>query len=137
MRSTFALIGKELEMPYKSIEARNANARIWYVKNREVILAKRKGRNSHQETNRKHFLKATYNMTPEQYEIMLVQQGGVCAICINVCKSGQKLCIDHNHETGQIRALLCKSCNFRVGHIEKLGYKDIVTYLEHFKFEPK
>ena len=53
-----------------------------------------------------------YGMTVEQYEKMLANQGGVCAICKKPTKSGKRLAIDHCHDTGHIRGLLCFRCNF-------------------------
>jgi hypothetical protein len=49
---------------------------------------------------------------------MLFMQQGVCYICKEECSSGHKLSVDHSHETGEVRALLCKSCNYLVGLVE-------------------
>jgi hypothetical protein len=62
--------------------------------------------------------------TRGQYEEMLSKQGGVCAICRRletaVAKNGNtiKLAVDHCHETGIIRELLCSSCNKMLGHFD-------------------
>lgn len=41
---------------------------------------------------------------------------GVCAVCgTDKCKSGRRLSIDHNHETGEVRGLLCGDCNRALG----------------------
>jgi len=65
-------------------------------------------------------------LTLEEYECMLFQQGGVCAICkqpetvIDPYTGKLKvLSVDHHHETGLIRELLCASCNHLLGWIEK------------------
>jgi hypothetical protein len=73
-------------------------------------------------------------MTVEQYEQILVGQGGACAIC-----GGKDPCfgrdwhVDHDHATGAVRGVLCAQCNIGLGH-----FKDNVTalgsaikYLEH------
>lgn len=53
-------------------------------------------------------------MTLVEYEKMVADQGGVCAIC--GCDNGdRRLCIDHNHETGRRRKLLCDKCNRGLG----------------------
>lgn len=44
---------------------------------------------------------------------MVQRQGGRCAICKKVPK---KLVVDHNHVTGELRGLLCLSCNFCIGN---------------------
>ncbi len=59
-----------------------------------------------------------YGITKEQYEAKLDNQP-TCAICgthHNDLKKG--LCLDHNHETEQIREFLCNRCNMVVGLLE-------------------
>lgn len=47
-----------------------------------------------------------------EYEVMLLEQGGVCAICGNPPKEGgRRLHVDHDHRTGKVRGLLCFRCN--------------------------
>jgi hypothetical protein len=66
-----------------------------------------------------------YGLTVEQYEKMHRSQGAACAICkkhILLVTSGsgnrQSACIDHDHETGQIRGLLCHACNTAIGALK-------------------
>lgn len=66
-----------------------------------------------------------YGLTAEQFYAMLEAQGGVCAICHQPetrrhWRTGEikALCIDHDHETGIVRGLLCGSCNFALGYIK-------------------
>ncbi|MFE2324582.1 endonuclease VII domain-containing protein [Streptomyces sp. NPDC059385] len=68
--------------------------------------------------------KALYRLPRGRYAEMLVEQGGVCAICKQVDSSGYALAIDHDHaccpesadSCGQcIRALLCNACNHGIG----------------------
>lgn len=60
-----------------------------------------------------------YGVTRDRYEQMLEKQNGVCAICKEECKTRQRLVVDHDHATGQVRGLLCKSCNFHLGVLER------------------
>ena len=46
----------------------------------------------------------------DEYEWMLAEQGGVCAICGSPPKS-RRLHVDHDHRTGAVRGLLCFRCN--------------------------
>jgi hypothetical protein len=72
-------------------------------------------------TNRRRLqLKADYGLTPEQYDQMLLEQGGVCAICRQPETSERdgkvmRLPVDHCHSTGRVRGLLCHKCNRAIG----------------------
>lgn len=55
-------------------------------------------------------------MTVELYEKMLAAQGGVCAICgVERNRNGSRLCVDHHHESGTVRGILCHHCNTVLG----------------------
>jgi hypothetical protein len=58
-------------------------------------------------------LKSRYGITPEDYDQMLKEQNGVCAIC--KVRKKEKLHIDHDHKTGRVRGLLCGACNRALG----------------------
>jgi hypothetical protein len=64
---------------------------------------------------RKTHLKKKYGMTLEDYERMLEAQGGGCAICGRPPREDISLHVDHDHETGLIRGLLCFPCNNAIG----------------------
>jgi hypothetical protein len=88
----------------KCMECRNLVRRIRYYRpeNRERFF----------EQRRKGRLKARYGISVEQYNKMTKEQNGLCAICKNECpKYGEVLSVDHCHETGRVRALLCDPCN--------------------------
>ncbi len=64
-------------------------------------------------------LKNRYGLTAEEYEAILESQGGGCAICEKTPEeAGKRLSVDHDHETGDVRGLLCQSCNLALGMIE-------------------
>jgi hypothetical protein len=81
----------------------------------------------------------TYGITPEEYAQLLKHQGGRCAVCRQRPRS-RRLAIDHDHETGEVRGLLCSpegySCNRDVlGTLEGKGdalvlARRLVAYLE-------
>lgn len=77
-----------------------------------------------------------YNITLEQYNNMLVSQGGGCAICGNTQdKFKRALPIDHDHITGKIRGILCPNCNLVLGNAREdieILYK-IIEYLIKYK----
>ncbi len=65
-------------------------------------------------------LKRAYGLTPEQYDAMLAAQNGVCLLCgdapnPNGVRAASRLHVDHDHETGRVRALLCNHCNRGIG----------------------
>jgi len=89
----------------KSKEERNEYSRDYYPKHKEEKL----GRD----------LRRLYGITKAQYDKMLVQQGGKCAVCgkDNVCDGKVvHMSVDHDHETGAVRGLLCNNCNAILGH---------------------
>lgn len=69
-------------------------------------------------TMRKSTLKTAYGLTVLQYDNMLKNQGNACALCERTV-TDIKLCVDHDHETGRVRSLLCYRCNLFLGWIEK------------------
>jgi hypothetical protein len=67
---------------------------------------------------RKHFLKKKYGLTVEEYDRMLADQGGVCYLCGRPPRQNSSLHVDHCHDTGKVRRLLCFSCNAGIGHLQ-------------------
>lgn len=51
----------------------------------------------------------------DYFELKYSEQSGKCALCN---KYFDVLCLDHNHETGQWRGLVCKFCNLLIGWVE-------------------
>jgi hypothetical protein len=71
----------------------------------------------------------------EIYRELLEEQNGVCAICGNGQVSGHsRLFVDHDHQTGEIRGLLCGPCNSGLGmfrdNLEAL--KSATKYLDQY-----
>lgn len=80
-------------------------------------------------------LKSAYGLTMEQFEIMVKKQSGVCAICEKPCVVHGRLSVDHNHKTGNVRGLLCKSCNAGLGHFydDPALFRKAADYLESYR----
>lgn len=66
-----------------------------------------------------------YGITAVEYAELLFIQGGVCAICKFPPSGKMKvLCVDHDHNTGAVRGLLCNGCNVGLGR-----FKDSISLL--------
>jgi hypothetical protein len=85
-------------------------------------------------------LKEGYGITPADYDLMFEVQNGLCAICGHPPIYGRgaknnRLSVDHDHETGKVRALLCSKCNTGIGllndDIELLA--KAIEYITHHK----
>jgi len=81
-----------------------------------------------------------YGITLEEYDTMLAKQNYVCAICKNpesmLHKSGRlyNLSIDHDHDTGRVRGLLCRNCNIGLGcfNDDILQLRAAISYLTKY-----
>jgi len=72
------------------------------------------------DASRHRNLKYKYGVTKEDYDRMFKEQNGVCGICKQAETSIRSLylSIDHNHETGKVRGLLCRNCNSALGKLK-------------------
>lgn len=81
-------------------------------------------------------LKKHYGMSVDTYNKLFISQNGSCECCgKHQSAFKRRLHVDHDHETGEIRGLLCTRCNPGLGYfddsIEKLGLA--IKYLKKFK----
>lgn len=93
----------------------------------------------HPEKRRSYHFRATYGISVDDYNRLLILQNNVCAICkqpetLIHPKSGRvrALSVDHNHRTRSVRGLLCHRCNMLVGIVENHSFallKGIRDYL--------
>lgn len=60
-------------------------------------------------------LRSVFRIGIEDYEKMLADQGGVCAICGTSDSGKFTFAVDHNHKTNRIRGILCHWCNKGLG----------------------
>jgi len=76
--------------------------------------------------------KAKYNMSLAEYDDLLKAHDNSCAICgKSPEENGKRLCVDHDHETGRIRGLLCHSCNKGIGLFQDnpIFIQEAINYL--------
>jgi hypothetical protein len=111
---------KAVRKAYKKSEQGKEAERRYSQKHREQISARQF----------KHRISARYGLSLEQYEELKAKYNGMCFLCDKY--EGDKLHIDHCHETNKVRGMLCGSCNRGLGllkdNVEVL--KRAVKYLQ-------
>lgn len=123
----------------RCIACEKAYGKDWYRKN------KRKNRNrsykwiaKNPDEVRSKRLQNAYGITAQAYDQMLADQDGVCALCHKPEKAKSRsgairaLAVDHCHDTGRVRGLLCRKCNQILGEIgDKLeSAQKLVLYMK-------
>ena len=83
----------------------------------------------------RHHLRDEYQLTPLEYSDMERAQGHTCALCGEPCSTGRRLAVDHDHETGRVRGLLCNQCNRVLGLAgdDPDRLRRMAAYVEHFR----
>jgi hypothetical protein len=113
-------------------ECHNEMQRVKYSKDPMAKVKRqiRAGRRKEKDplVQRRAELKRLYGITLEEYAEIFSKQNGVCAICLEECKTRKSLSVDHNHLTGKVRGLLCNRCNRAIGM-----FNDDVDILERAK----
>lgn len=56
-----------------------------------------------------------FNISPEEYQQKFKDQNMVCDICKQPCSQKKMLSLDHDHDSNEVRGLLCSSCNMALG----------------------
>ena len=80
--------------------------RQWREKNRDKMS----------RSQRNYFLKKEYGITIDDYDRMFEAQHGCCLICTKE-PSDRRLDVDHDHDTGIVRGLLCSDCNSGIARL--------------------
>jgi hypothetical protein len=79
-------------------------------------------------------LRLNYGITLKEYNVMYEAQLGCCAICGIEEKyaARQRLVVDHDHDTLEVRSLLCGQCNIGLGHFKDNQdfLANAITYLK-------
>ena len=98
--------------------------------NRDKIRSKQEKYNKENPLKRKNaILKYEYGITLDKYNEMFKAQEGKCAICQrHQNELTRTLCVDHDHKTNKVRALLCVTCNTDVSVVEN-RLEEMTKYL--------
>lgn len=102
---------------YKNVEKAREKSKKYYENNKEkhterVNIWVNKNKEKSKNIHRAAHLRRAYGISLQYYDKLFMQQKGRCFICgqhENELK--KKLCVDHNHQTGNVRGLLCRECN--------------------------
>ena len=131
-------------MTDESREKRRKRMKVWRDENKEAIKeyqkkwrqensdeisayqkeyqAEYRSRDDKQQWFWEKNLLANYGITPDDFNQMWDDQDGKCAVCFTKLtprgRNGNSAAVDHNHETGEVRALLCRSCNHAIGQLK-------------------
>lgn len=106
---------------------RRRDYRLWYGRNREKVLARnRLFSRAYRAANREKIrvvrralkIKRQYGLSVADWQSMFDDQGGRCAISGRLLDGGRGTHVDHDHETGLVRALLDGQINAALGAFE-------------------
>ncbi len=119
---------------HKNKEKHKKRKKEYYQDHKEEIdIKNKKWKKEHKEElkiwNKAYRLEHIYSLTLEQVNEMLIKQDYKCAICDEMLNG--KGDIDHDHETGKVRGILCRTCNLKLAGIENPKfYRKAINYLK-------
>lgn len=86
------------------------DATRWRRENPEAYKALHRG------PNHKANLKRRFGLSVEEYNVLVAMTDGLCGICRQPEVRDRRMCLDHDHKTGEIRGFLCSRCNLLLGN---------------------
>jgi len=89
-------------------------------------------RKAHPEHRKDYWLQSRYGISQKDYERMLKEQDDQCAICFRIMGKPK---VDHDHDTGEVRQLLCNECNCGIGFLrdDVVLIASALAYLKKWK----
>ena len=114
---------------------RRANDPEWRDEQNDKLSERYRTDPKYRERLKNQSLISRYGLTLAERDRMKLEQEGSCAIC----RQEKKLFIDHDHDTNQVRRLLCPGCNSGLGYFEEnTGLMlSAVEYLNSPRLEPQ
>jgi hypothetical protein len=117
--------------PYLQARCYDCQRKVWRDKwaSKDFALRRHEKKVQH--------VKSRYGLSEDDYQNLFMAQDGKCAICgfeetEQTQGTVRRLNVDHNHQTGKVRGLLCNRCNSGLGQFDDdvARLKVAVTYLE-------
>ncbi|MBA7567374.1 hypothetical protein ES708_09085 [subsurface metagenome] len=108
---------------YKTQKEKREYAKRWAKDNPEKVSKRNKKYRENypekiKEMQKKSDLKRHYGLSYKDWLRIWEDQDGKCAICRRNFSKPSDAFVDHNHETGKVRGLLCRKCNFGIGFFD-------------------
>ena len=99
---------------------------VWYPKNKQKQIA---SSNRWKSKNKMRIKAKIYNLSEEELQNLFDKSNNKCNICLDSFE--ETLFVDHSHETGKVRGLLCRKCNMALGVIndDVQILKNMIQYL--------
>jgi hypothetical protein len=106
----------------------------------------RRYRAKHPDYHHGRNLKQRYGISVDEYQTIIASQNNACPICkVEISdtlgyKGKRAAVVDHNHDTGEVRGILCSFCNLVLGYAREntdILYKAIVYLSERGAYTPK
>jgi hypothetical protein len=124
----------------KNPEKLRKNRKKYYERHQERLRAeKAEWQRAHPEQAQDAHLRRTFGITLDQYRGLQEKQGGKCAVCDQEETAVDKrtgkvrrLHVDHSHQSGAVRGLLCTRCNLGLGFLQEDPkiIKSLLQYLD-------
>lgn len=116
------------------------NRALSYCKECSRELVRQRRAKAPDKNKKAYQMKWRYDLTPEQFNQMIDEQGNRCAICLDEFSLDRLPEVDHDHKTGKIRGVLCNRCNVTLGmcqddpeYLRKKGHDEAAWYVEAFE----
>lgn len=98
-----------------------------------------RNKKKHYEQNIRARRRRLYGMEPDEWDRRVMMQAGCCAVCLTPFTKNKTICVDHCHDTEDVRGLLCSQCNTGIGSLgdTSLAVKRALDYLERHEMNRK
>lgn len=100
---------------YTCDQLKDKNEENFFPSKNSKFGYRRKCKECCKDYQKDNHLKKRYNWSTKEYENMCQTQNHRCMIC----EEEKKLFVDHSHDTGEVRGLLCDTCNRGIGFLKE------------------